>query len=341
MFRYIFILSVLLTLFCYKTIYAQPTNIYTPLCSLVSNTSIIAEFDATTIAYLNAQAESLYPNATRIGDASNTYNCHAYAWYVSEGGKRVWIGTSSATAEDIYWTDGSYIEVSSQTDAIKVSYANDNHSAITTGTNNVFISKWGSWPLMRHVYNDCPYTSSGLKYYSSTREINGAITSGTYKIGGELQSSGQIVSSSDVIFNAGRSIKLKPGFIASNTSFKASLISSCWPASGSGLKSTSSSEDYEISSEIELSDNINKYIKESKDLIPQGEPLIFPNPVTNILYIEGIEQFNVKVFDCFGRLIMTIDDASGGIDVSSLNKGIYFVQITSEGVSYIERVLKQ
>jgi hypothetical protein len=75
------------------------------------------------------------------------------------------MGYYTTTAEDIYWQDGSYAEVSSESQAHKVSYFSDNHSAITTSTSEWFVSKWGVAPLMKHVYNDCPYNSSSLKYY--------------------------------------------------------------------------------------------------------------------------------------------------------------------------------
>lgn len=62
---------------------------------------------------------------------------------MTEGGSpAVWIGLYTTTAEDKFWTDGSYVEVSDQNCATKVSYASDNHSAITTSTSDMFISKW-------------------------------------------------------------------------------------------------------------------------------------------------------------------------------------------------------
>lgn len=110
-----------------------------------------------------------HPNAIMIKNgkysATRTYNCHSYAWHMSEGGHARWIGVGSTAHEDIYMTDGSYIEVLEGTIPRKVSYAQDDHSAITTDQQGWFISKWGSYSLMRHAANDCPYNSNGLKYF--------------------------------------------------------------------------------------------------------------------------------------------------------------------------------
>ena len=142
----------------------SPVNIYTPKGSLVMDTYISPEkLTAYDIQYINGRLALEYPNAIKLQEATSTYNCHAYAWHMVEGGNPVWMGWSS-NPTSIYWTDGSYVEVNSA-QGTKVSYASDNHSAITTSDNNVFISKWGAWPLVRHQKDDCPYNSSNLKYY--------------------------------------------------------------------------------------------------------------------------------------------------------------------------------
>ena len=101
---------------------------------------------------------------------SYKYNCHAYAWHVSEGGDKVWIGGYFVTTEDIYWADGSYTEVAENV-ATKVSYHQDgNHSAVRLNS-TWYQSKWGNGPLVRHHPNDVPqiYQPSKVKkYYKRT-----------------------------------------------------------------------------------------------------------------------------------------------------------------------------
>lgn len=154
----------ILLLFCFFIPCAIYAQVYTPKCTYITAYSI-SEFTPSEIAYLNNQATSSYPNATFLANASATYNCHNYAWNKSDGGSTYWI---DSPGDDTYWTDGSYVEVSDKAlpYATKVSYPNGDHSAVTTSNTNLFVSKWGSWPLMQHAPTYSPYNSSGLKYYS-------------------------------------------------------------------------------------------------------------------------------------------------------------------------------
>jgi hypothetical protein len=143
----------------------HPTTIYTPKGTSVPAAYILDEMGAEEIVYFDNVYRNAYQNAIFISSSSSTYNCHGYAWYMSEGGSNVFIGLGTDTAEDIYWKDGSYIEAHNEFPGEKVSYVNDNHSAVTTSTPGWFISKWSEGPLMKHASNDCPFNSSSLKYY--------------------------------------------------------------------------------------------------------------------------------------------------------------------------------
>ena len=56
--------------------------------------------------------------------------------------------------------------------------------------------------------------------------------------------------------------------------------------------------------------------------------LVYPNPVKNTLSISG-EFNNINIFDTFGRLVFS-SDYSKNINVSSLSKGIYILNINTE-----------
>lgn len=131
-------------------------TIMTPNGSTVSDTyswvgSDLVSSDPEYISHM--QILSNHPNATLNDYPSKKYNCHGYAWHVSEGGSKVWIGLSTETAEDIYWQDESYIQVP---EAIgeKVSYYG-NHSAIRLSS-SLYKSKWGAGVLATHSPNDVP-----------------------------------------------------------------------------------------------------------------------------------------------------------------------------------------
>jgi hypothetical protein len=144
----------------------SPAAIYTPQGCLVSDTEYYPEeLSDAEKAIIDQNAQAQFPQATLLSSSTTTYNCHGYAWNVSEGGSAVWMGTKT-NPTSIYWTDGSYSSTSSTTTSgLKVSYASDNHSAVTTGVAGEVISKWGYGPRMRHAYNYCPYNSTSVNYY--------------------------------------------------------------------------------------------------------------------------------------------------------------------------------
>lgn len=115
---------------------------------------------------------------------NNSYNCHANAWHVSEGGDKVWINNMNTEANNVdnYWNDGSYIEVASQPASmanVKVFYGSTtslkDHSAITTSDPNVFISKMGCGVLCSHLKTNSPYDNSSMRYFVRDVDINGSL----------------------------------------------------------------------------------------------------------------------------------------------------------------------
>jgi hypothetical protein len=168
--------------------YTSVTNVKTPNNSTVQDTYSLTSADVSySSSQLAALASDLYNNyngAELVDAPSYKYNCHAYAWHVSEGGSKVWIGAYTKTAEDIYWTDGSYAEVT-ESKATKVSYHQDgNHSAIRLNS-TWYQSKWGASALVKHHPNDVPVVyqpSLTKKYYnrcSTTNYTNHTVTSNT------------------------------------------------------------------------------------------------------------------------------------------------------------------
>lgn len=167
---------------------------YTPKGSPVRAYNNIPEMSSTDKADWSTNVQIYYPNATQINppSATRSYNCHAYAWHVKEGGDAVWIGyyDGQKADEDIYWTDGSYVEQPSEANAEKISYYTGNHSAVQSDIQGVYISKWGPGPLMRHQHDDGPsiYNMTYRKYYKkalANPTISGPsqiCTQGTYTI---------------------------------------------------------------------------------------------------------------------------------------------------------------
>jgi hypothetical protein len=70
---------------------------------------------------------------------------------------------------------------------------------------------------------------------------------------------------------------------------------------------------------------------------------IYPNPAKDILYINTT-KFNFEsgvVMDLSGRVLFSVSPNVKSIDLSILPKGIYVLQLESEGIKYQERIVKQ
>jgi hypothetical protein len=99
-----------------------------------------------------AEVRSL--DAQILSDATRTYNCHGYTWFMSEGG----IGPLHIEDPKPYLTDGSYKKINA-TDAVKgdkVLYGGGVHSAVVADEPGWVISKWGIGPLVKHRLRDVP-----------------------------------------------------------------------------------------------------------------------------------------------------------------------------------------
>ena len=106
----------------------------------------------------------------RLDRANKAYNCHAYAWAnarQSNSSSWCWIGNDpSCTDENVYWTDGSYNEVS-YSSSTHISYGDTKDHSVLKYSGNVVTSKWGKLPRYKHnLYSD-PYdaSSSDASFY--------------------------------------------------------------------------------------------------------------------------------------------------------------------------------
>ena len=151
----------------------QGLNLYTPNGHIVSAFTQAEALSITEKAAYNSWVINTYPNVTLLADATTTYNCHSYAWNMSEGGSTCWLNQSP----DLhwYWDDGSYVETS-EAMAEKIFYYSGDHSAIKSKTHSgMYESKWGSWGLVRHAPEDGPatYQMTKRRYYKLVVKIKG------------------------------------------------------------------------------------------------------------------------------------------------------------------------
>lgn len=69
------------------------------------------------------------------------------------------------------------------------------------------------------------------------------------------------------------------------------------------------------------------------DQMEIGNINVYPNPTRDILNITNAENADIQIFDTLGKMILSKDAISANeqLNVSGLNAGIYFIQISKDG----------
>ena len=68
--------------------------------------------------------------------------------------------------------------------------------------------------------------------------------------------------------------------------------------------------------------------------------IVYPNPTSTSLTINGSKNYDLKIFNTLGQVVLQIND-SNTIDVSSLSNGVYLINITDGVKSLTKRFNKQ
>lgn len=142
------------------------TTIYTPLNHQPLEGIIRNDLTDEERLQIQQAVTNQYPNALIISAATTKYNCHSYAWYSQSIDNNVWLNSKSSLREfqlARYWTNDLYVRTDAQY-AIKAYYSNADHSAIVESS-NMYVSKWGQGPLVKHSPGYCPYVTTGMQYY--------------------------------------------------------------------------------------------------------------------------------------------------------------------------------
>lgn len=66
---------------------------------------------------------------------------------------------------------------------------------------------------------------------------------------------------------------------------------------------------------------------------------VYPNPTSDIFYINSELISKVEIFDVSGRLVKTTQNVAQGINVRELNKGVYILRIHSENEISTQRLI--
>lgn len=94
------------------------------------------------------------------------------------------------------------------------------------------------------------------------------------------------------------------------------------------LEGVRSNVDYSVLSTNETENNFDKSVA--------------PNPTKDKIYFKDLKNISkVNVYDTQGKLVKTTLSEDNYTDLSQLNRGIYIVEIFSDGKSYITKVVKE
>lgn len=167
--RNILFFLIIMCLNSFFTTAQQYVRLTTPNNSVIEGIlfSEMSDYEKQQIA---AQIQREYPDAQILDAPSNLYNCHSYAWNMTEGGPTCWINyvkkQDGSANLYLYWQDGSYEQTTGSWFS-KIHYYQGDHSAVSSSVAGMYESKWGQGPLMRHTPTDVPsdYQASYRRYY--------------------------------------------------------------------------------------------------------------------------------------------------------------------------------
>ncbi|XMO85857.1 T9SS type A sorting domain-containing protein [Algibacter sp. AS12] len=69
---------------------------------------------------------------------------------------------------------------------------------------------------------------------------------------------------------------------------------------------------------------------------------MYPNPVKNLLHINTLEPLQkIEIFDLLGKSVLTTTNVRSSIDVSSLNRSLYIIKLTSDNGVATKKFIKK
>jgi len=323
--------------------HAQTVYLYTPNGSQVSAFQR-SEYSSSDIIYFTQECKRQYPNVEILANASQTYNCHSYAWNMVEGGPTCWLNDTPDL--HLYWDDESYM-LTTDDSAIKIYYYQGDHSAIKSITHaGKYESKWGSWPLVRHSPDYGPYHNmQNRNYYYGcyTRYIdNQTYNSGTHTIlGCIIEVSNTIINfNTTVNIHAYDFVTLKPNFHAiSGTNVLISIGNYANNQSQSSMLFTNNESILEEHYLQKLEINTTDFTNQSPNF------KLYPNPNNGSFNIETNFPLSVianfKIINLIGVTVYEAQNvASNTIQLPRPTAGTFFVvMILKDGAVLTQKMI--
>jgi len=77
----------------------------------------------------------------------------------------------------------------------------------------------------------------------------------------------------------------------------------------------------------------------SVGVMEQGKVRVFPNPATDKIYFEGIMNGRTRITSLVGETILEKELKGSFLDVSNIPAGIYFLDLSSEGIKERKKII--
>ncbi len=290
--------------------------------------------------FANWYQQTYFPNVTKLDEPTRSYNCHGYAWIKYDGGGDYWL---NSPGDDEFWLDNSYVQTSNTTgEGLRVSFQGD-HSAVTTSTPGVCISKWGEAGRYIHNTTNVPpgyKPDDPLTYYG--RCVNANLQNMTYDWGNTVNTVNFVSSGGHNVYtNIPSNALLSPinwnpsnsnayfspsGYnndsgtfnLGSGQSVTFYMNASGYCGSGSRNPTFTAQSGYRIYS----SDNVKDVLSISFDNIEHKEVL----PMSINIYDDktGNQELSVNVSEIFEKKQFDADKKMA-IDVKNLKRGVKIV----------------
>jgi photosystem II stability/assembly factor-like uncharacterized protein len=80
----------------------------------------------------------------------------------------------------------------------------------------------------------------------------------------------------------------------------------------------------------------------NENSLSEGIIQIYPNPATSILYIDGVDNAAVaEIYDISGKLLFKKQLINSQVDISGLDKGMYFIRLTTQEGGVVRKFIKE
>lgn len=73
----------------------------------------------------------------------------------------------------------------------------------------------------------------------------------------------------------------------------------------------------------------------------EAKVAVYPNPVSDVLFLKGISKASVKIYNMAGQLLHSETISNGQLNVSRLAKGLYLVTVEAGGKTTTHKVVKK